>query len=363
MNVKTVFQFSYMLKRSHLKVGQVVKELNSNEIDIPVFIVSKEQLAGFEKYTSLSEISNTCLKALKISYPDDWLKEELNKLAKKGILQCSRGCYKTIHREWARKYIISYSSFSDETKKTAKTLLSATFDPNYDPEELLRLWSWLPKSLFFPFLAKYDEKAWNSLISNILKTKLFNLGFFSYNFHLMFNDDSRDIFVLNAFKNNQTPILEHIHQANQNDWWSFKEIFCMLKHIDKDYTGSLINSIDPNLIASLLNNSSPSTYGNVTWFFSSTREANIEWTKAVGEKINWEAIVKKIVNYETVDLSVFQNIFKILSTIDFKIKLSNYKILFDIFMDKIINSRISNIHGDFFWHKWVFILFQIFVLQ
>ena len=107
---RTVYEFIFGLRGGGAAVKDEFRALvEDGRADIPLLHVAIEQIAGFERPTSIQETVITCRgvesgKQLPAATPD-WVHTTLNKQVRKKRLVRCRDCYTTVHRKWAARLI------------------------------------------------------------------------------------------------------------------------------------------------------------------------------------------------------------------------------------------------------------------
>jgi energy-coupling factor transporter ATP-binding protein EcfA2 len=354
---KTVYEFIFGLRGDGLAVAEEFRELvQSDRSDVPMVHVAIEQIAGFERPTSIDETLAACRTAEPgTSLPTatkEWVQSVLNRQVKTRKLICVRGRYTTIHRKWAAK-LIAAGLNSFDARQTTELLLQPNFQVHSTPpERLLRLWSWLrssPESR--PFVKKWEasipQDGWSTLVRRCCQTGLMNFAFLSGKMHLLFDGNSWNKTVATAFQQNIEQIAALIHQAGPTDWYWLKEISMAMGHACAEAWKGILLEWKREAVARLLLETPPDEFDNISWTFSHTKKLCPGWLEEVGKYISWQDFAQKFARVEPGDLNSLFAIFNVFGRFGYKLKRSMLRDFTSAIKNTLVKASLDSIHIPF----------------
>jgi hypothetical protein len=243
-----VWQFIYLLGGGLKLVKSIKEELqNTGRFDIIFLYICIKQISEVEKGVSIDDVfllynENEILK--KGGVPEkDWLKEQLELLCAKRILKNERGRFKTIHRQYAIKYIEAY--FID-TPKECFILFDSIFNDYKKAKEIAILWSWFRNTHLNIYLKEWYKSKntnWDKLIEAGCRQDLETVGILAQQMHYTAHGSDSKI-VKNAFINRTEDIAKLINRFEDGTLYNFYNLSTTLRYHCSEIIKPILDSID-----------------------------------------------------------------------------------------------------------------------
>jgi len=243
-----VWQFIYLLGGGLKLVKSIKEELqNTGRFDIVFLFLCIKQISEVEKGISIDDIcllynENDILK--KGGVPEkDWLNKQLELLCAKRILKNERGRFKTIHRQYAIKYIEAF--FIDSPKECVILFDSFFYDYN-KVKEIAILWSWFKYTHLNIYLKEWYKSKnteWPKLIEAGCKQDFITVGILAQEMHsTVFGSDNK--IVNSAFVNRTEDIAKLINRFEDDTLYNFDNLSTTLRYHCSEIIKPILDSID-----------------------------------------------------------------------------------------------------------------------
>ena len=344
----TVWESLFLLGGGLGKVNGIWDELfNSDRFDIVLLYLSIKQISKFEAGCSLEELlelySNDVILKSKGVPEKDWLKEQLDNLCFTRFLKNERGRYKTIHRQFARKFLeISYVKANVDCCRQ----LDAIFYDFNNAQEIVILWSWLQNSGFSSYLSKWYNPAvtdWNQIVNSACATNIETLGILAD----LMNQTARvqnDVTVKNAWKNKQKEVASLVNNPKATNLYNFKKIILTLKnHVEEDIK-SLCDLIDSENIARIIKECRPEDYDYLDRVLNELWNYHPDLVRGVAEKLDHTDFINCLARIEKGKIYQLDKIVSFYRTFVIDYKRSDVKIVADTVGSLLSGCKLSEMH-------------------
>lgn len=278
---ENVWQFIYLLGGGLNKVEEIRNELHVNDrFDIVFLFIAIKQISEFEKGVSPNEIielykRNSIL--CQQGAPElEWLKEELDMLCSKRILKNERGRYKTIHRQFAKRYIECFYLIAP---LECSALLDEIFLDYSKVKEIVILWSWLRNTILFKYLNLWynpTKTDWNKIVAEACKQSLQIVGLLAEQMHLTAHG-ANNSFIHDAFKDKANELALLINKAEDGTLSFFQELSTTLRYHVNEIFIPLLDAVDKKIISDLIKQSEPDDFQQINSLFYNISEFYPKW--------------------------------------------------------------------------------------
>ena len=239
-NPKTVYEFIFGLRGDGAAVADEFRQLvDEGRADVPVLHVAIEQIAGFERPSSVQETVEACRRVeVGGKFPlasSAWVEDVLHRQVRNKRLIRVRDRFTTIHRKWAAK-LIAAGLISPIAKPTTELLLKADFEIETAlPERLFRLWSWLESvdeaELYIIDWEKHLTLGdWTKLVRRCAQVGLKETGFIAKKMHQHSLGNAWTEKVAKAFEHNATAISHLVCNSSIADWYWMRNVSMAMEH-------------------------------------------------------------------------------------------------------------------------------------
>jgi energy-coupling factor transporter ATP-binding protein EcfA2 len=310
----TVWQFIFLLGGGISTASKLQFELRDNDrFDIVFFYIAMKQISSFEIGRSIEELLelyniNNTLSAKGVP-EKQWLTEQLEELCIKRVLKKERGRYRTIHRQFGRKYI---ENFYILNPLEAEDLLDMVFKKTMLAKEIIVLLSWLRLTKVSPYLKKwYNPRvtSWSDLIDNACDEDLEVIGLFAEYMHII-NPKIPQKVILDAFKTKIGKIAQLINLGKSGTIRWFYEIVLFLHYHANDLLSELIISVDKDIMIGLIKDAEPHHFFYLDSLFYKINLSNEKWIITVAKELSFADLKSTALKVTRGDVDTF---FEILS--------------------------------------------------
>ncbi|WP_338648534.1 hypothetical protein V5J73_07000 [Flavobacterium sp. KS-LB2] len=326
---ETVWQFIFLIGGGLEKVGDIKLELQQRDrFDIIFLYLSIKQISQFEKGCSVEEImqlfkTNSILKVK--SQPErEWLQERLDTLCARRFLKNERGRYKTIHRQFARKFIEHFYKISPVE---CSELLDVVFKNYSNVKEITILWSWLSNSDASRYLANWCNPAntdWNSLVETTCYESVETLGLLARLMRYTANQ-CNDKTVNSAFKDRAEEIAMLINTEKLNYFYAISEIFTTLSNHAKEVIVPMCDLLDKKSLTKLIKEARPEDFKYIYSIFQNIWEVHPAWIFDVTKGLNVKDFEKALNQVKKGDVESIDRVMQFFSAFIFDLHRSHIK--------------------------------------
>jgi len=325
----SVWQFIYQLGSGYDELDRKhVSLVNNGRLDVVVAYIAINQIAKVEQGTTIDELIylykwHSALNG-KIEPEEKWLKERLEELVNRRILQIDRGRYNTIHRYFAAEFIeISYTKSSDATVET----LNSIFRDFSRIEEIRILWSWFENLSVYRYVQdwyrSFSMQDWIALVSAAEKNGIRMLASIAYR---MFSIAVTGFTPIEeAFKGKGKDLAIMLNNAGEKMLPSLKDLLYALKQNSKNVLIEMFANLDPGEFAKTIKQSQAEHFEHINWLLSSVYEIDVKWLDRVCSKITNPEIYSIANTIEKGDIDSLLHIIKFHRTFISNLKRSEYR--------------------------------------
>ncbi|WP_159474765.1 ATP-binding protein [Chryseobacterium sp. 18068] len=283
-STKSVWEFMYMLGTGSKRITSIYNELYSKDrFDIVFLYISIKQISKVEDGVNANEISSLFKRnqvLSRLTEPDkEWIEEQLEDLSKQRRLVKACGKYKTVHREFAKNFVIN--SFK-ENENECSELLDEVFNELENSKEIIILWSWLRDSEVCKYVNNWinslNDKKWETLIRNSANHGLGIVSLLSKTFHhhfLRYNSSH----VKNAFLSNVDSVAHLINKGGEGTMYYFNEIMVTLKYHCNEMIIPLMDRIPTDHFAAMTKKADCEEFFYISNLFNTISFEHFEWVE------------------------------------------------------------------------------------
>ncbi|HWQ90164.1 MAG TPA: hypothetical protein VN673_00725 [Clostridia bacterium] len=349
---KTVYEFIFGL-RGDMAVAEEFQQLvHDDRADVPVLHVALEQIADFERPTSLDETVAVCRRVeCGNNLPSaslEWVQAALGRQIRCKRLVRVRERFTTIHRRWAAR-LLAAGLASPIARSTTELLLKPNFQvASASPERLLRLWSWLESLQGSRSFIKAWEKSlspgeWTVLVGRSAERGLMEVAFLARKMHLLLDTTCWTFIVRKAFADNLQAIAPLIYGASPGDWYWVHQLSMAMEHAYPDAWKRILQGWDRQSVAGLLLHTPLDQFENLWWAIGKARTLCPGWLEEVGRHITWEEFSLRLPTVEAGDWRSLGEAFGVFGALGHKLKRSMLRRLAEVMKLALASASIEDL--------------------
>ncbi|WDO12352.1 hypothetical protein MH928_13585 [Flavobacterium sp. WW92] len=288
----TVWEFIFLLGGGIDKATDLQHELKAyDRFDILFFYIAMKHISTFERGVSIDELLllyryNSVLKGKGVP-EKGWLEDQLSRLCSKRMLKMERGRYKTVHRQFARKYI---SSFYPYHREISGELLDMIFKDSTLIREIANLWSWLRGTEVGSYLRNWynpEVTSWAAIVRAASIDDIQTLGGIADMMHTV-HPKFRDGVIADSLRGIEDIIAAQINKSDFRSLSAIGKIVTLIRYHATEIFGNLLPLIDKMHFIGMVKNAEPYQFDSLGFLFYGIYESNPEWIREVREDLNYE---------------------------------------------------------------------------
>jgi len=349
---KTVYEFIFGLRGDTAVAEEFQQLVQDDRADVPVVHVALEQIAGFERPTSLEETVAACLRVergtdLPPASPE-WVQAALCRQVRYKRLVRVRDRFVTIHRRWAAR-LLAAGLASTIARSTTELLLKPDFQVgSASPERLLRLWSWLESLDGSRSFIKTWEKSlspgeWTVLVRRSAKRGLMEVGFLARKMHLLFDTKLWTPIMAKAFEHNVSEIAPLVHGASPIEWYWLSQLSMAMEHACPNAWKQILQDWNRKTVACLLLQTPLEQFKNLWWALGDAKSLRPGWLEEVGSYVSWEDFSQRLSTVKVGDLTSLAEAFGVFGALGHKLKRSMLRRLTEIMRKALAPASIEDL--------------------
>jgi len=352
-NVKTAWEFIYLLSNGHSKIDNISNKLFSDDrLDIVVYFCSVIQIANIDSGATINEIQafyreNNILN--QSPEPEqEWLLNVLEGLCNERVLKSDRGRYKTIHRKFAQNFI---DSFSLKYSKDAENVLIPYLEAQKNAKPVVILWSWLKstsaKFIIYKWLKSKDSNFHITFISKCAKEDFAILSIFTTLIEPTIRQDKE--FAENIFKSNIAEITDSINGYNKPYFYYHNNFYRILKQNISPIAEQICKNIDINIFTNNIKNAEANEYYHLNWLFNSLIDINSEKVVEIGKKFSFSDCLNVLYKVETGNVTIIDEVISFYRKYFLHFKRGDLHKCIQVLIEKISNASYADLKFPHFF--------------
>ncbi|MGQ7947438.1 hypothetical protein [Flavobacterium sp. WC2509] len=354
----SVWQFIYLLGGGLKLVKSLKEELqNTGRFDIIFLYICIKQISEVEKGVSITDIfslynENEILK--KGGPPEnDWLKEQLEFLCAKRILKNERGRYKSIHRQYAIKYIEKF--FLDSPEECYK-LFDSIFNDYTKVKEIAILWSWFRNTKLNIYLKEWYKSKntnWDKLIEAACKHDLETVGILAYQMHSKALGSNNN-FVKNAFIYRADEIAKLINRFEDNTLYNFYNLSTTLRYHCSEIIKPILDLIDKGAFVSHLKQAKIYNFRSIDSLFYNISEFYPNWIIDLSNNFVFDDFKPILEEAKSGDIDSISETISFLRRYILDFKRSDFKYCVKLIRSSLLNCSLETLNYPIMPHNGLF---------